>query len=140
MDIQPSIPSAAGTVLDAAEMRERILAKLRYQVGKRPDHALARDWFVATAFAVGDCAVEVGFGGTVAGSHDADGTTHYVWHPGERIKAVAYDTPIVGGGGKHANTLRLWSARSVTPLHLEVFNRGDHEGAQRDRVRHEAIS
>ena len=47
---------------------------------------------------------------------------------------------MVGGGGVHANTLRLWSARALTPLHLEAFNRGDHEGAQRERVRTEAVS
>ena len=83
----------------------------------------------------------IGFGGVVAVTHDAaTGIPRYEWQPGERISAVAYDTPVVGGGGKHANTLRLWSARAVTPLHLETFNRGDHEGALRDRVRTEAVS
>ena len=82
----------------------------------------------------------VGFGGNVAASTDATGQIHYKWHPSEEILAVAYDTPIVGGGGKHANALRLWSARALTPLHLDAFNRGDHEGAQRERVRTEAVS
>ena len=85
-------------------------------------------------------AFPIGFGGNVAATQDASGGTRYVWHPSEQILAVAYDTPVVGGGGKHANTLRLWSARAMTPLHLEVFNRGDHEGALRDRVRTEAVS
>ena len=82
----------------------------------------------------------IGFGGTVAVQQDAAGKPRYHWQPSERISAVAYDTPVVGGGGKHANTLRLWSARAVTPLHLETFNRGDHEGAMRDRSRTEAVS
>jgi starch phosphorylase len=85
-------------------------------------------------------AYRIGFGGTVAASQDASGQTRYLWHPSEEILAVAYDTPIVGGGGRHANALRLWSARALTPLHLDVFNRGDHEGAQRERVRTEAVS
>ena len=86
-----------------------------------------------------EIAYPIGFGGTVA-VHNEGGRTRYAWQPGEHISAVAYDTPVVGGGGAHANTLRLWSARAVTPLHLETFNRGDHEGALRDRVRHEAVS
>ena len=40
----------------------------------------------------------------------------------------------------HANTLRLWSARAATPLHLEAFNRGDHVGALQEKVRTEAVS
>jgi starch phosphorylase len=87
-----------------------------------------------------EIAYPIGFGGTVAATPDGGGQTRYVWHPSEQILAVAYDTPVVGGGGKHANTLRLWSARALRPLHLEAFNRGDHEGAQRERVRHEAVS
>ena len=30
-------------------MRDRILAKLTYEVCKRPESATTRDWFVATA-------------------------------------------------------------------------------------------
>ena len=83
---------------------------------------------------------KIGFGGNVAASHDQAGAVRYHWHPSEEILAVAYDTPIVGGGAKHVNSLRLWSARALTPLHLERFNQGDHEGAQRERVRTEAVS
>jgi len=81
-----------------------------------------------------EIAYPIGFGGIVTGH------IQHQWHPAERILAVAYDTPVVGGGGLHANTLRLWSARAMTPLHLETFNRGDHEGALRDRVRTESVS
>jgi len=87
-----------------------------------------------------EVAYPIGFGGTVAVQHDTMNRMRYEWQPSENISAVAYDTPVVGGGGKHANTLRLWSARAITPLHLEAFNRGDHEGALRDRVRTEAVS
>ena len=64
----------------------------------------------------------------------------HVWHPGETVEAVAYDTPIVGWRGRHVNTLRLWSARAPDPLKLDAFNAGDYIGALADSVRAEAIS
>jgi len=274
MDQQHPAPPEPDQAVTTAEMRARIVDKLRYQIGKWPERASPRDWFMATAFAVRDRVVEcwfesrrrsyetaakrvyylslefligrlladavgnlglmqvvrealaqegvdfdelrerepdaalgngglgrlaacfmesmatleinafgygiryehglfrqkieggvqqelpedwlsfgnpweferqefsyrVGFGGTVAMQQDAAGQASYHWQPGEEILAVAYDTPIVGGGGRHANSLRLWSARALTPLHLDAFNRGDHEGAQRERVRTEAVS
>jgi starch phosphorylase len=93
-------------------------------------------------------AYPVGFGGHVSVRqdnrgrpiYDEAGRATYAWQPAETIRAVAYDTPVVGGGGKHANTLRLWSARASEALHLDDFNRGDHVGALRDRVRTEAVS
>ena len=88
----------------------------------------------------------IGFGGAVAVQQDPDGRPSYAWQPAEVISAIAYDTPIIGGPASddashsHANTLRLWSARAETPLHLEAFNRGDHVGALQDRVRTESVS
>ena len=90
----------------------------------------------------------VGFGGAVHARHDAQGRLMldaqnrqvFSWVPAETLSAVAYDTPIMGGGGDHANTLRLWSARAIEKLHLDEFNRGDHVGALRDRVRTESVS
>ena len=87
-----------------------------------------------------EIAYPVGFGGYVAVQTAADGRPRYAWQPGETLSAVAYDTPVVGGQARYANTLRLWSARAVTPLHLEAFNRGDHVGAMQERVRTEAVS
>ena len=81
----------------------------------------------------------VGFGGSVTGATEA-GRTVFTWNPGESLFAVAFDTPMVGYGGQHANTLRLWSARAADPLLLDAFNRGDHVGALTDRVRAEAVS
>ncbi len=81
----------------------------------------------------------VGFGGSVAGTVEA-GRMAFTWNPGETLFAVAFDTPMVGYGGTHANTLRLWSARAADPLMLDAFNRGDHVGALTDRVRAEAVS
>ena len=64
----------------------------------------------------------------------------HVWHPGERVEAVAFDTPIVGWRGRHVNTLRLWSARAPDPLKLDAFNAGDYIGALSETVRAESIS
>ncbi|HSK42176.1 MAG TPA: glycogen/starch/alpha-glucan phosphorylase, partial [Arenibaculum sp.] len=61
---------------------------------------------------------DVGFGGSV----EMNGGPAAVWHPAETVVAVAYDTPIVGWRGRHVNTLRLWSARAIDPLRLDVFN------------------
>ncbi len=81
----------------------------------------------------------IGFGGAVEATYD-DGRVSYAWRPAETLSAVAFDTPVIGFGGRHANTLRLWSARAADPLRLDEFNRGDHVGALADRVRAEAIS
>ena len=92
-----------------------------------------------------EVAYPIGFGGTVGAQAYPDGRTGYAWHPAESISAIAYDTPVIGGAtaagtGLHANTLRLWSARAGQAMHLDDFNRGDHVGALRDRVRTEAVS
>ena len=42
---------------------------------------------------------------------------------------MAYDTPMVGWKGNRVNTLRLWSARSIDPIHLDAFNSGNYEAA-----------
>src|SRR5215212_8746052 len=82
----------------------------------------------------------VPFGGAVEAVSEADGTIRHVWRPAEIVRAVAFDTPVVGWRGRHVNTLRLWSARAVDPLQLETFNAGDFLGAMADRARAEAIS
>ncbi|SED05009.1 glycogen phosphorylase [Rhizobiales bacterium GAS188] len=83
---------------------------------------------------------QIGFGGTVAVSEGWDGAPRHNWVPGETVVAVAYDTPIIGWRGEKVNTLRLWRARAVDPIHLDTFNRGDHVGALAERTRAESIS
>ena len=90
-----------------------------------------------------DVSYPIGFGGTVTAQTEPDGSVRYAWVPSETLYAVAFDMPVVGGGApgqQGANTLRLWSAVAATPLHLDDFNRGDHVGAMRDRVRTESVS
>ena len=84
----------------------------------------------------------IGFGGFVeqVGGESEAMPLKNVWHPMETVNAVAYDTPIVGWQGKHANTLRLWSARAVDQIDLTGFNRGDHVGSFAARAHAESIS
>ncbi|MFF7707522.1 glycogen/starch/alpha-glucan family phosphorylase [Pseudomonas sp. NPDC007930] len=78
----------------------------------------------------------ISFGGHV----QASDLGRQVWLPSETVRAVAYDTPVVGWRGKSVNTLRLWRARAMEDLHLERFNAGDHLGAVADVARAESIS
>jgi glycogen phosphorylase len=81
------------------------------------------------------------FGGTVEYVGGAQGeTARVLWYPDERVLAIAHDTPTVGWRGRHVNALRLWSARSTTPVHLAAFNEGDFLGATAPRAQAEAIS
>ena len=84
-----------------------------------------------------DLSYAIGFGGRIDA---ADGATQSIWHPDETVIAVAYDMPVVGWRGRQVNTLRLWSARTATPLELAKFNRGDHVGALTARAQANAIS
>ncbi|MFH5925569.1 glycogen/starch/alpha-glucan phosphorylase [Roseomonas xinghualingensis] len=106
-------------------------------------HEVPEDWLALGnpwEFERSSLIYEIRFGGHVRPEVSVDGSTRMVWHAGEIVKALAYDTPVVGWRGKRVNTLRLWSARATDPLHLSDFNRGDHVGAQAARMRAEAIS
>ncbi len=83
---------------------------------------------------------DVPYGGRVDRVVSAAGGWRAVWRPAETVQAVAYDTPIVGWRGRHVNLLRLWSARAVDPLQLDMFNEGDHIAALWPQSRAEAIS
>ncbi len=106
-------------------------------------HEVPEDW-LATGnpweFMRPELRYPVGFGGRVEYVGPAGPTARAMWYPDEIVFALPYDTPIVGWRGRHANTLRLWSARAADPIHLETFNRGDLVGATAARARAEAIS
>jgi starch phosphorylase len=78
----------------------------------------------------------IGFGGAVVQAPDRQ----HIWHPEQKIVAAAFDTPVVGWRGARVNTLRLWSALPGDKLRLDLFNEGDHTGAQTQRMQAEAIS
>ena len=83
---------------------------------------------------------DIFYGGRVETVAPRVGGLRHVWHPAESVRAVAYDTPIVGWRGAYVNALRLWSARAPDPMRLDVFNLGDHVGALTEQARAEAIS
>jgi len=83
---------------------------------------------------------DICYGGRVETVPTRTGGARVVWHPAESVRAVAYDTPIVGWRGTYVNALRLWSARAADPMRLDVFNLGDHIGALTEQARAEAIS
>jgi starch phosphorylase len=87
-----------------------------------------------------EVAYEVGFGGTVESVAGADGGARPCWRAAQRVLAVAYDTPIVGWGGRRVNTLRLWSARAASAMRLDQFNRGDYLGAVTEQITAESIA
>ena len=82
----------------------------------------------------------IGFGGAVEYLGGSAETPCAIWYPAERVDAIAYDTPIAGWRGRHVNALRLWSARTASPIQLSTFNKGDYVGAVAARARAEAIS
>ena len=56
------------------------------------------------------------------------------------VKAVPYDMPVIGYGGKSISTLRLWQAEPVTPFDFNLFNDQQYDKAVREKNRAEDIS
>jgi starch phosphorylase len=101
----------------------------------------------------------VRFFGQVRDANDPEGRPVKLWEGGQRVLAVAWDTPVVGwrsaplaapsgGPGEgpappgrgRINTLRLWSGQSGNLIDLEAFNRGDFMSAVEEQVLAESIS
>lgn len=83
--------------------------------------------------------VTVGFGGKVD-TVIRNGKTEFIWEAAHHIQGVAYDTPVVGYGGKTVNTLRLWSAKSADEFDFGEFNEGDYVEAVRAKVMAENLT
>ncbi|HEY5964474.1 MAG TPA: glycogen/starch/alpha-glucan phosphorylase [Xanthobacteraceae bacterium] len=81
----------------------------------------------------------VHFGGTVEYTGGDKETAPAMWYPSETVLATAYDVAFAGWRGRHANTLRLWSARRTQPSQRGPL--GDHSRSGTDaHTRPEAIS
>ncbi|HEX4169533.1 MAG TPA: glycogen/starch/alpha-glucan phosphorylase [Bryobacteraceae bacterium] len=85
-------------------------------------------------------AVQVCFGGHTEPYTANDGKYCVRWLPDRVIKAVPYDTPILGYRTNTANTLRLWKAEAVESFDFSAFNVGDYLGSVREKMRSENIS
>ena len=86
-----------------------------------------------------DLRFTVNFGGRVDVIHE-NGKDYYKWVDTDTVIGMAYDTPIIGYGGKTVNTLRLWSAKAVEDFNFADFNDGSYARAVRDKVKAENIS
>lgn len=69
-----------------------------------------------------------------------NGQLRKIWHPGEMVRGVPWDIPIVGYGGHTVNILRLWESRADDYFDWDVFNAGGYVDAQAEKSRAEAIS
>jgi starch phosphorylase len=106
-------------------------------------HEYPEDWLSTVnpwEFERPEVVYPIGFGGTIERVAGGEVTARAVWHPGDTVLAVAYDTPVAGWRAQHVNTLRLWSARAAEPLHLSTFNEGEHLAAMASRTMAEAIT
>ncbi|WP_371375279.1 glycogen/starch/alpha-glucan phosphorylase [Thalassotalea aquiviva] len=70
----------------------------------------------------------------------ADGRLKKEWHPGQTIKGVPWDVPIVGYHSKSVNTLRLWESRASAHFDWSQFNAGDYQNASSAQNRAQDIS
>lgn len=104
---------------------------------EQPDNWLrdGNPWEIARP----DLRYTVNFGGRVEMIRE-NGRDNYKWVDTEKIEGMAYDTPIVGYGGKTINTLRLWSAKAIEDFSFAEFNEGDYTKAVREKVSAENIS
>ena len=111
---------------------------MRYRQVERTDNWLANGFPWETR--KDGSSVLVRFGGQVV-RHEENGHFWFTQEGGEIVRAVPYDVPIVGFGGKVVNKLRLWSAEPYTEdFDLDAFNAGDYARANKFRSDVEAIS
>lgn len=74
-------------------------------------------------------AVPVHFNGHVV-SYEEDGKLKFKIENPNTVRAVPYDTPILGFENNVVNTLRLWSAEEIEDvMNFENFSRGDYLSA-----------
>jgi starch phosphorylase len=87
-----------------------------------------------------DETVTVKFGGEVHFYRDENGKEVFKRVNAEEIRAVPYDTPIVGYNTRTVNSLRLWEAESPQGFDLSLFNRMQYRQAVEKQVSAEDIS
>jgi starch phosphorylase len=83
---------------------------------------------------------EVRFGGKIEDQWDESGR-HSVRHTGyTSVLAVPKDMEISGYATEHGNLLRLWDAKSPTPVDMSLFSSGQYLKAVEQQAMAEAIS
>ena len=71
---------------------------------------------------------------------EKDGMREPRWVDTKQLIGIPFDMPIVGYSGKTVNYLRLFSARAVNTLDIEVFNKGGYVEAVEKNITAETIS
>ena len=82
---------------------------------------------------------EVHFGGKLREFWDG-GRMHVVNEDYTKVLAVPCDMSVAGYDTTHTNTLRLWDAKSPTPIDMSAFNQGDYLRAGEEKAMAEAIA
>ena len=82
---------------------------------------------------------EVHFGGTLREFWDDD-HLHIINEGYTRVLAVPCDMSIAGFDTKHTNTLRLWDAKSPTPIDMSLFSQGEYLRASEEKAMAEVIA
>ncbi|MBS4537732.1 glycogen/starch/alpha-glucan phosphorylase [Clostridium sp. D2Q-11] len=57
-----------------------------------------------------------------------------------KVKAVPYDTPIIGYGTNNVNTLRLWQAEPIMEFDFTLFNEQEYDKSVKEKNRAEDIT
>ena len=81
----------------------------------------------------------VSFGGTVRQFWD-NGRLHAVPEGTTSVMAIPCDMEIAGYGTERVNTLRLWDAKALTPLDMELFSKGQYLRAVEQQAMAESIA
>lgn len=84
--------------------------------------------------------VEVYFGGHTEPFHDEKGNYRVRWHPRKAVRAVPFDTPVLGYDTNTASTLRLWKSEANQSFDFQAFNKGNFYGAVDEKVVSENIT
>ncbi len=82
---------------------------------------------------------EVLFGGAVRKFWD-NGRLHVVPEGATKVLAVPCDMEITGYGTEHVNPLRLWDAKSPTPVDMSLFSQGEYLRASEQEAMAETIA
>lgn len=69
-----------------------------------------------------------------------DNETQIIEFADMKVKAVPYDTPIIGYGTKNINTLRLWKCEALREFDFNLFNDQKYEEAIKDKNMADDIS
>ena len=109
-----------------------------YQV-ELPDNWLDYDYPWETASPAK--AITVNFGGQIERHFKEDGKMEFEYVDATRVKAIPYEVPVVGYGGKDVNILHLWDATlEHETLDMDAFNEGDYARALKEKCEVEAIT